>query len=688
MKKLFFLAAVATMTLASCMNDEFIGAENSPTVANTETDAILFGFNMKNATRANSVGADAADLLGNKFYVAGVKGDGTGTGQTDVFKTYSVEWEKNTAGTTESNTSDWEYVGKTHDFTSATSISSQTIKYWDFGTTAYDFCAYSIGKGNSLVNATTTNDNEIYASAISYGNAGTSAYTLQGTRTGLQKCYITDMKTVAKANYQQEVQLEFRSLASKVRMAIYETIPGYSVQNVQFYEDDTAPLKVSGTGSDQLDNANATLFGPDNNAFYTEGQYTITFPNIGSAKAPGGATPTSDYNKAHVSFSKTNGSTKQSFNALNYTSSKLGESSTAATFAGTAAPDNYYVTVLPNEDHNGVLEMRVNYDLVSDDGNTSDVIHIHGAKAFVPATYTKWMPNYAYTYIFKISDNTNGWTSTIDTDPAGLYPITFDAIVLDPISSATEQTTITTVATPSITTYQKGHLYTDGPEYSATKGDIYAQVYLESADPKLRDDLDANGKLYSVVKGTGCTVEISEATVIDALNIAGRNKLELTDVTSSAVDATVTAIPGEDGNNITVDTKTAAKLSVGTGTYAFVYDTQTYSPLYLSESPAGFPTGYYINADCAVGHEASAPWSSSTTYYTKESYIYSAVHFDKGASTPTDWTDNYWDNPDGTGTAVSTFDSSTFDATAGKTYYRRYKVDHKVYGVKVITVVS
>ncbi|MCR5780365.1 MAG: hypothetical protein K6G70_07480 [Bacteroidaceae bacterium] len=677
MKKILFLAAAVTL-MASCADESFIGDATPGTVEGVNDGSIQFGSGFKAMTRADQVGADAADLLGNKFYVHGVKGDGTGTGQTDVFKTYSVEWTANTAGTTASNTSDWEYVSKTHDFGSTTGITSQTIKYWDFSTTAYDFCAYSIGKGNTLISSGTPGDNQILATAISYANATTGAYTLTGNRNELAKCYITDMKTVAKANYQKEVELEFRSLASKIRMAIYETVPGYSVQNVQFYENDTDPLKVSGTGSGQLNNANATLFGAD--AFYSKGTYTVTFPNIGSAKAPGGTSPTSDYNKAHVGITGSAAVSTQSFSTLNYTSSKLGVTSTAATFAGTTP---YYQTVLPNET-GVVLEMRVNYDLVSEDGNTSDVIHIHGAKAFVPATYTKWMPNYAYTYIFKISDNTNGWTSTTTTDPAGLYPITFDAVVLNPIETTSEQTTITTVATPSITTYQKGHLFTDGPEYSASKGKVYAQVYLESADPKLRNDLDANSKLYTVAKGTGCAVEISEATVLDALNISGRNKLELTEVTSTAVSTSIEQIPGENGNPITVGAKTAAELTVSAGTYAFVYDTKTYSPLYLSESPAGFPTGYYTNATCTT--EATGTWSSSTTYYAKDSYIYSAVVFtETDTSAPADWSGNYWDNPDGTGSAVDTYVAPATGKT--KTYYRRYKVDHKVYGVKVIKVV-
>ena len=120
----------------------------------------------------------------------------------------------------------------------------------------------------------------------------------------------------------------------------------------------------------------------------------------------------------------------------------------------------------------------------------AETIKVYGAKAVVPSTYTKWLPNYAYTYVFKISDNTNGWTSTVTTDPAGLFPITFDAVVAEATDATGEQTTVTTVATPSITTYQQGHTYTTN-EYSKAGEKLYVQVMDNSTSPaSLVDDLD------------------------------------------------------------------------------------------------------------------------------------------------------------------------------------------------------
>ncbi len=615
-KNLFFLAAIGAIALTSCTNDEFIG-ENGPNEPQIKEGAINFGFNVPNTTRANVTGAAAADLLGNKFVVLGVKGDGTGIDQTTVFSNYVVEWAEGTAKTTESNTADWEYVGVSP-IADLTGVASQTIKFWDYNTTAYDFAAFSAGKGNSIITSGDPGSNQILATPIVYAKtspATIASYTLKGARADLAECYITDMKTVAQAAYGNEVQLQFRSLASKARMAIYETVPGYSVQNVRFYTTDAASDADIDTDLSDAAFANATLFGAD--AFYTGGLYTISFPTIGSTNSSN-----SDYNKAHVVISGESATGTQSFGTLNYTASKLGTSSNAATFAGAEAP--YYQTILPNE--NGVvLEMRVNYDLVSDDGS-NETITVHGAKAFVPATYTKWLPNYAYTYIFKISDNTNGWTSTDKSDPAGLYPITFDAVVLDPIVATNEQTTITTVAMPSITTYQKDHAASNN-EYVA--GEIYVQVMNGST---LATDLHTKSSLYSLSEAA------SEAEVMDALNlqaseaggaayITGRNGLKLTSVALTYNEADPTDklyIPGEDGNNIIVDKGKAAKFTATADTYyAYVYqvadaaDDNVIYPVVLTAEPDDWSTTdnvYYTDAAC-TSHADTA--YADGTYYRK-----------------------------------------------------------------------
>lgn len=634
MKKYLFLAAAVTM-MASCSDNNYVG-DNNPNSPDG-SGAIAFGSGFKAVTRGNSSGADAADLLGNQFIVLGVKGDGTGTDQSTVFSNYVVTWSNGTAKTTQSNTSNWEYVGVTP-IAGLTGVTTQTIKFWDYSTTAYDFAAFSVGKGNSIITSGDPGVNQILATPITYTTADpahTAGYTLKGSNADLAKCYITDMKTVVKADYKKEVQLEFRSLASKARMAIYETVPGYSVQNVHFYTDDATAVANNTT----ISNTNATLIGA--NAFYSAGEYTISFPTIGSGNSSGN----SDYNKAHVAISgatATEAST-QSFGTLNYISGKLATSSANPSYAGTTSP--YYVSVLPNE-NGGVLEMRVNYELLSDDGS-GEVITVHGAKAHIPAAYTKWLPNYAYTYIFKISDNTNGWTSTVTTDPAGLYPITFDAVVLDQIVSTDEQTTITTVAMPSITTYQKNHA-TGNNEYAA--GDIYIQVM--NNDGTLVNDLNQKtastyDKSFLYTLSTAAT----EANVMDALNlrasdvggksyITGRNGLILT---PAEFNPAITSIPLENGENIAVTAGTAAKFTATANQY--------YAYVYLVSDAADSNVTYPV---VLTGATVPDDWSTTANvYYT-----------DAGCTT-----------------------AANNEYTAG-TYYRKYTDLNNTYAVKVIKVVE
>ncbi len=615
MKKFFYLAT-ALIALASCSSEEVLN-DTSPEQKPAEETLYPIEFNSgtKTITRADHVGADAAGLLNKHFTVGGFKGAGDVTAGTTVFDNYIVNWTANTAATTESNTSDWEYVGLTALAPSGIKDNTQSIKYWDYSAAQYDFIAYSTGTATAVTGTPTTG--QVKVTAIDPANAKTAAYTITGAAADLEKCYIADMVTVYKgADYGKEVKLTFRALASKVRVALYETVPGYSVKDVKFYTDATTKLSTGATET------NATLFTTgtaDKDNFYTAGTYTVSFPTVGT-----GNKAKSDYNKAHVTLAATGKGTTKAFAGLNYTSAQykekssgdiwLGRSSAAASYAGASA-SNYYQIAMPNEDGT-VLELRIDYTLESIDGS-GETITIHGATAYVPAIYAAWKPNYAYTYIFKISDNTNGWTSTAGdaatgTDPAGLYPITFDAVVVD--SEEHTQSTITTVSTPSITTYQKGHDVTKD-EYAA--GDIYVQVM---TDGTLNNDLDSKGQLYTL------SAAKTEAEVMDALNIqsasttttiTGRNGLVLTEATS---DASITAIPGADGNDITVTAKTAAKFTAtASTTYAYVYTVSTgtastyTTAVALSTQPSDFTTAYYTDEACTILASAFA----AGTYYQK-----------------------------------------------------------------------
>jgi hypothetical protein len=121
------------------------------------------------------------------------------------------------------------------------------------------------------------------------------------------------------------------------------------------------------------------------------------------------------------------------------------------------------------------LTLTCDYTLTSLD--TDETIEVKGATATIPEAYTKWLPNTAYTYLFKISDNTNGKTHT-DQPNEGLYPITFDAVVVN--FADNQKGTETTVSTPSITVYQNGDVVTNGITYVA--GDVTVTAYEGTTD--------------------------------------------------------------------------------------------------------------------------------------------------------------------------------------------------------------
>ena len=610
MKKYLLLATAALAALASCTSNDFVGGESFGE-AEDSGGAINFGGGFRAVTRADVVGKAAADLLGNNFVVYGAKNTATTTASnfaaTKVFDHYNVNFVVNSAGTTASNTSDWEYVNQTKHAHATTT--EQTIKYWDLGTAEYDFIAYSSGTATEASSGDPTSGT-VVVSAITPASATTSAYTVNGaTADDLAKFYIADIKTVLKANYGSEVQFNFRSLASKVRLGLYETVPGYSVKDVKFYSADA----TVGDGTPYL-YGGAT-------AFNEKGTYTVSYPTIGNANSAN-----SDFNKAHVGFeaaASEGQSALKTFGAMTGYVGKEKSEAEASVYLGRTAPTaclTPYLTVLPNET-GVILNMKCDYTLVSTDGS-GETIKVTGASAQVPSVYAQWLPNYAYTYLFKISDKTNGSTGVPGTDVAGLYPITFDATVID--SELNKQETITIVETPSITTYQKDSQGNN--EYVA--GTIYVMVQ-EGAT--LKGDLDTKGQLYTVdVSGMNTNTVLSETAVAEALNIGattagttttGRNGIALTTATS---DASITAIAGPDGNDITVTAKTAASFTATTSTtYAYVYtvsdaaDTFLTTAVTVAADAVSDATGYFTDMACTTAASLTGSNLAAGTYYQK-----------------------------------------------------------------------
>lgn len=424
----------------------------------------------------------------------------------------------------------------------------QTIKYWDHSCESYDFIAFSMGKKDAASKYATPTH-------VDKDNLATAAYTLSGNVNTLSECYISDMKTVTEPNYNDaSVSMSFRHLASKVRMALFETVPGYVISDVKFYTDPT---------STTTDNPEGSLIGKFNNS----GTLTVYFPTTGTDHAA-----EKDYNKAHVKFtaSTTAGETgvldSKGFGAVNYNNQAEGTINAGSTYLSqNAATPSYcgagYQNVLPSEGAASAITLRIDYKLTSVDGS-KETINVKGATATVPAQYTEWKSGYAYTYIFKISQDTNGSTGGTST---GLTAISFDAVVVDDEANGLQET-ITTVSDNSFTTYgyKDNKVTTNGNEY-VNGTDIYATVYVPAAGETAAKTV-APQKLYTVTLEDGATQTINEASVANALvkgtNDTAKKTWTVTDnlgkkmvVTETAanVATTVDSVPAGPGYTLKVN---------------------------------------------------------------------------------------------------------------------------------------
>lgn len=509
MKKYVFLAASA-LTLASCTSDDFLGNTpgSTPTSANS---AIKFDGNAGKISRATSNTASTPQgKLDYQFKIYGVK-SGANNNYSKVFENYSIWY--NTTKTT-SNTNDWEYVagagmittGETANPTKITLNDAQTIKYWDYASDNYHFVA-----GSPIENFDYELDqNGNIASAKIKGLGGHIEANSGTTATTFNPVYVAKPKVVAKTDYQKPVQFEFVRQQSMVRVGIYETIPGYKITDIKFYKQ----------GENGLEKVDAT-----NNIILTS-----TTPDyfVGGPDVTG--TITYDWTTPGYTFDYTGTYTKdKNWYAGALTKGVEATTSTETTISKLYGSDgdmdvtNGYFIVMPTlvKDPSAIL-IKCDYTLKSED-KSGETIKVTGATAAIPAAYSKWDINTRYTYLFKISENTNGTTGNPDDkDPAGLYPITFNAAVTE-MTDKTEGTT-TTFTAPSITTYQKGSVEGNTIKYVANKN-IDVTVLNDKAEVQTLKTTDEAAEQVGHIAVYKFDTEITEAEV-QVKGVTGATKIE------------------------------------------------------------------------------------------------------------------------------------------------------------------
>lgn len=599
--KTFFsiISALVLVTLFGCTNDEIVG--NNTSVNPKDAGAIAFSGGSSMITRTTSYGATAADKLGNTFVVYGTKHvtaeDQTATHDAVVFNNFQIKRTSASAGSNESNASDWGYLGlQSYDATPT----SQGIKYWDYsaaqGHTFYAFSSSDISfpkNASDLVSVTKTISDE-----TSLYNKGYAVTIKNGA--SLNNLYFSDRVPVAKADYDKTVNFTFRNVATLLRVGFYETIPGYKVQIDKFYIDDDATAAVTSFAAMKDAKTDGFYASLQNVKGSTDQTVNVTYYDNSDPTIENRAkltNPTGGYNYALKLGS-----------GASIIGTDLGTSASSPTWV-----NSEYTSVFPFEDNTNPLLLKLDFTMYAEDGSP-DVIHVRGARAVVPAQYIKWKSNFAYTYIFKISDKTNGTTGNVDanddpTDPEGLMPITFDAIVYDVTEE--QQQTISSVSSNSITTYAEGAIVN---EYTATKP-IYVVASNSTTGavitPTDLGDTDGKAQVYKLSKAA------TEAEVFAQLTGSPIG------LTMEAETATLeTTIPLADGSKPAISN---VKFTPATaGTYAYVYTTTKYvAPTYVNQSAGTYDSGktYYMKTANDVYYAVTVASAAAFNEHKAQLYV-------------------------------------------------------------------
>lgn len=360
---------MTALIAAACSHDSDIVPENGgdvPVVPVTQETPIAFSaaqgeeqtvtraHDTNGMTRAGTPLSESA----KSFTVWGYKNDSyTQTGDVisysdlqTVFPGYTVNWTQNSAGTTVSNSSDWEYVEQ-----QTGSDPEQTIKYWDWGTKAYRFFGATNYEGAPPTPPATYEANKTYGA---YGTYGTyESYEISMTADASQMeatpyfstLWFSDGNPIDYPTRQfgQPVQLEFRKPFAQVRFMFTYS---YQSEGIKMKKKEFKP----------------TIAG---NNIATAGTFKVIYPLTGTE-------------------------TRESFTTTDFT--KFIEKMDKEYIPEGGEDKEIWYTVLPRSSQGSfTMGVWLNNDNLEQPATRT---------AVVPAEYMTWLPGYSYTYIFKITE--------------------------------------------------------------------------------------------------------------------------------------------------------------------------------------------------------------------------------------------------------------------------------------------
>lgn len=374
------------LLLASCSSDP---EQTTPTTQPVEDiTPIVFNASEAEETSITRAGSEPSTRSGSPlsehvtfFKVYGFKNMACDDKENDnpedddysdvqkVFPGYVVNWTSNSAGTSTTNTSGWEYVGQ-----EPLGQLQQTVKYWDWIAKAYRFFGI----------AGATGTNEVTAVMITHNSGAANEYeTYDVTYTADANKEASDPTAVPYYSHlwfsNGNTTQGFQAFGTTVSLQFIK--PFSRVRFIFTFEDPSLASETELTEKS---------FAPtDGNTIKMKGDVTVSYPVSGTltqetfsvdAEASGIPAFTQDY----------------------YTTvSKEGGNVVAPYLNAPETETNIIYTVLPATSQ-GTYTLSVN---VNGDPKT----------AVVPAAFMEWKPGYQYTYIFKVHVDGSVEIETVET---------------------------------------------------------------------------------------------------------------------------------------------------------------------------------------------------------------------------------------------------------------------------------
>lgn len=366
-----------------------------------ETEAQDVSAGVKRANLATRAGTPLSELA-TSFKVWGYKNQsesgGSYDGLQEVFPGYTVNWQANSAATTTTNSSGWEYVAQ-----QTGSEPEQTIKYWDWSAKAYRFfaCAevadghtVTVGQPDGHTDRFTMNvnccdddgDENLEEDEVIKDNMEATPYFSRlWFSTGVLPDYIDKQ-------FGKPVRLEFLKPYSRVRFMFTYS---YQSEGIKLKKKEFKPT--------------------DNSEIYRRGTFTVSYPLTGTATRESFTVSPEAVPTTYTAV--TNGTILTS--GKTYYTSAAGEGAFVSNGTEVANGSNYFVLTsqaleaftqeyIPD----GGPEREKWYFVAPNNTQGSytlsvwlnnDPLDAPAAKtAVVPAEYMQWLPGYSYTYIFKI----------------------------------------------------------------------------------------------------------------------------------------------------------------------------------------------------------------------------------------------------------------------------------------------